>query len=289
MKKLILIVMLFYSSLANAQWVNTANESEIFTRFSYSSNNNFGLNLEPSGTNHGHFIHNNMNGVNQQVFYFGHANRTKQIFGISSTKDSGGNWKSRFVIDNNGNVGIGTNNLDHGKLTITQNEVDDYSSGLRLQNQVTGQSSYIRMDNSNNLRVDNATNASRNIILNGTGSGKVGIGSNSPTSKLFVKQSSEGSGSGVSIQDLATRTINIYGEGASGRQVISTSGTNNPLAFILNGTEAMRLDHRGHVGIGTTNLSDFKLSVDGKIRATEVKVYTGWADYVFEEGYHLKP
>ncbi|KXX71239.1 hypothetical protein [Flammeovirga sp. SJP92] len=118
--------------------------------------------------------------------------------------------------------------------------------------------------------------------------GKVGIGTNAPKSQLFVKQSGETNTSGLSIQDLATRTINIYGEGPSGRQVISTTGTNNPLAFILNGTEAMRMDYRGHVGIGTTNLSDFKLSVKGKIRAEEVKVYTGWADYVFEEDYHLK-
>ncbi|KXX71263.1 hypothetical protein [Flammeovirga sp. SJP92] len=40
--------------------------------------------------------------------------------------------------------------------------------------------------------------------------------------------------------------------------------------------------------IGTTSRGDYKLSVAGKIRAEEVKVYTGWADYVFEEDYNLK-
>ncbi|KXX71225.1 hypothetical protein [Flammeovirga sp. SJP92] len=45
----------------------------------------------------------------------------------------------------------------------------------------------------------------------------------------------------------------------------------------------------GNVGIGTKNTAGFKLSVNGNIRATEVKVYTGWADYVFEENYDLKP
>ncbi|WP_044213612.1 hypothetical protein, partial [Flammeovirga sp. OC4] len=79
--------------------------------------------------------------------------------------------------------------------------------------------------------VDHGTTTS-NISLNARG-GNVGIGTVSPTSRLFLKQSSEKSTSGLSIQDLATRTINIYGEGAAGRQVISTTGTNNPLAFIL--------------------------------------------------------
>ncbi|MBD0404601.1 tail fiber protein [Flammeovirga sp. EKP202] len=53
-------------------------------------------------------------------------------------------------------------------------------------------------------------------------------------------------------------------------------------------SERMRISGNGNVGIGTTNTSDFKLSVKGKIRAEEVKVYTGWADYVFEEDYELK-
>ncbi|KXX71237.1 pyocin knob domain-containing protein [Flammeovirga sp. SJP92] len=52
--------------------------------------------------------------------------------------------------------------------------------------------------------------------------------------------------------------------------------------------ERMIIDHYGNVGIGTNETTDFRLSVKGKIRAEEVKVYTGWADYVFEEDYNLK-
>lgn len=43
----------------------------------------------------------------------------------------------------------------------------------------------------------------------------------------------------------------------------------------------------GNVGIGTTNIGTWKLAVGGKIRAEEVKVETGWADYVFAKGYDL--
>ncbi|HAS46418.1 MAG TPA: hypothetical protein DCS93_38410 [Microscillaceae bacterium] len=46
------------------------------------------------------------------------------------------------------------------------------------------------------------------------------------------------------------------------------------------------------VGINTNKLSDgltnYALSVNGKVRANKIKVYTGWADYVFEKDYQLR-
>ena len=43
----------------------------------------------------------------------------------------------------------------------------------------------------------------------------------------------------------------------------------------------------GSLGIGTTNPNGWKLAVNGKIRAKEIKVETNWADYVFEDEYNL--
>ena len=44
----------------------------------------------------------------------------------------------------------------------------------------------------------------------------------------------------------------------------------------------------GNVGIGTEDPgTDWKLAVNGKIRSKEIKVETGWADYVFEKDYPL--
>ncbi|CAM1358436.1 hypothetical protein [Tenacibaculum xiamenense] len=45
----------------------------------------------------------------------------------------------------------------------------------------------------------------------------------------------------------------------------------------------------GNIGIGTTNTKGFKLGVNGKIAATEVKVatYGNWADFVFSKEYKL--
>ncbi len=44
----------------------------------------------------------------------------------------------------------------------------------------------------------------------------------------------------------------------------------------------------GQLGIGTTNLGAYRLSVNGNIRSKEVVVETGWADYVFNKKYPLR-
>jgi hypothetical protein len=43
------------------------------------------------------------------------------------------------------------------------------------------------------------------------------------------------------------------------------------------------------VGINTTNTAGYMLAVNGKIRSTELVVETGWADYVFDKNYKLRP
>ena len=42
------------------------------------------------------------------------------------------------------------------------------------------------------------------------------------------------------------------------------------------------------LGLATTNLGNYRLAVNGGIRAKEVVVETGWSDYVFESDYHLR-
>ncbi len=48
----------------------------------------------------------------------------------------------------------------------------------------------------------------------------------------------------------------------------------------------MVITNNGNVGIGTTNPTN-KLSVNGTIRAKEIIVNTGWADFVFDKAYQL--
>jgi hypothetical protein len=47
------------------------------------------------------------------------------------------------------------------------------------------------------------------------------------------------------------------------------------------------MDNNGNIGLGTANPFGWRLAVNGSIRAKEVRVETSWADFVFEETYHL--
>ncbi len=50
--------------------------------------------------------------------------------------------------------------------------------------------------------------------------------------------------------------------------------------------ERMRIDATGNIGIATST-PDYKLDVNGTIRAKEIKVATGWSDFVFDTDYNL--
>lgn len=67
-------------------------------------------------------------------------------------------------------------------------------------------------------------------------------------------------------------------------------GLNNNLTqFIIgleNGANSFAFNG-GNVGIGTFNPGSWKLAVNGKIRAKEIKVETGWSDFVFFDNYKL--
>ncbi|GAA4438705.1 hypothetical protein GCM10023091_19630 [Ravibacter arvi] len=87
-----------------------------------------------------------------------------------------------------------------------------------------------------------------------------------------------------------------YNELGSNRLYISNNSTSTPL--IYGEFDSNKLVFNGQVGVatsnfpstlGSTNLNSYKLFVKGGILAEEIRVRTGWADYVFEEGYVLKP
>lgn len=70
--------------------------------------------------------------------------------------------------------------------------------------------------------------------------------------------------------------------------VFHTNDSNDATQGAAGATEKMRIRGDGNVGIGTTNPTH-KLAVNGTIRAKEVIVDTGWADYVFDDSYRLAP
>lgn len=64
----------------------------------------------------------------------------------------------------------------------------------------------------------------------------------------------------------------------------TTVANNEARDFVTYKSQVNILDK---LGIGTNDTKDFNLAVNGKIRAKEIKVETGWSDFVFEKNYYL--
>ena len=76
--------------------------------------------------------------------------------------------------------------------------------------------------------------------------------------------------------------IGLYGGGTSLHSFYIAYGTSP-----WNSGQGIYVRNTGNVGIGITDPGTWKLAVNGNIRAKEIKVETGWADYVFEKDYPL--
>lgn len=131
--------------------------------------------------------------------------------------------------------------------------------------------------------------------------GNIGIGTTSPTEKFYVKGSvrleradggnhflinSDAQGNYITTDDPGANQKNLFvriaptGDNAVDRHIYLQAGKVNGVF-----QTRMFINGNGNIGIGT-NAPKEKLSVNGNIRAREVKVETAnWPDYVFAEAY----
>ncbi|TCC87303.1 hypothetical protein EZ428_21630 [Pedobacter frigiditerrae] len=133
--------------------------------------------------------------------------------------------------------------------------------------------------------------------------GNVGIGTNNPLAKLEVRNGN------ILVKNLANVTnesmpmiaqslsFGPYTAFGTSINTFTENEGNNSYAlqfltqetFLTGPKEKFRISANGNVGIGTATPNE-KLSVNGKIRAKEIKVEpnpASWPDYVFEEDYNI--
>jgi hypothetical protein len=135
------------------------------------------------------------------------------------------------------------------------------------------------------LNWDNSgSEAAQFNVLNGSdvlfkveSGGNVGIGEINPLNRL-------------SVRDDNHQIALIDGDNSGKTWTLSTANHENGFGVYEDG-DSSQVPHlfiadSGNVGIGTVNPTT-RLAVNGAIRAKEITVETGWADFVFEEGYEL--
>ena len=140
-----------------------------------------------------------------------------------------------------------------------------------------------------------------------TNAGKMGIGTSSFNNMLHVREGASGLtgyGQATAVFEANHENyINILSPAALQSGILfGTNGSNvhggiiyndpasiSGLQFRTNGNiTRMVVTNSGNIGMGTLSPA-YKLDVCGTIRSKEVRVETGWLDYVFADNYKLRP
>lgn len=209
----------------------------------------------------------------------------------SNASDSSVNWiSSDSSIATVSSSGIVTG-VSEGTVTIQATSVSN--------NTISGQAS-----------ISVTTNSVSSNWINGTSNslyytdGFVGIGTANPKEQFqigdaftFHDHVDDVLAFRASYDDFGSSNWNYL---EPNKSAFSISGTEDILFRIASGdgknvgdpiswTTALTIDENsGNIGIGNVALTDYKLGVDGKLRAREVRVdIDQWADYVFHNNYLL--
>lgn len=207
-------------------------------------------------------------------------------------------WSQSNTYPPSGNVGIGTMSPDHLLEVTGIGDYDDLGAprvSLENTTPLTGERWVLHSGNSGFFQIFQSPQATRFVI---NSSGNIGIGATDPSTKLEVYNSlieetfKLTTGTDGRTLTLRGETINFK---RAGSNYIAASNSSGALNFSTGGSDIyssqirMRITSNGFVGIGTNDPKS-KLSVNGQIRATEVKVLADISvpDYVFEPDYELR-
>ncbi|CAM1351616.1 hypothetical protein [Tenacibaculum halocynthiae] len=223
---------------------------------------------------------------------------------------------AKFYLNKDGEVGIGTT-TPSAKLEVKGDGVfnaTDDTNGIALHIRNTqGNNSFTfrgfttkgQLQAQNSLPFEIKETYGKTWFY-GSNGGNVGIGTTSPDKQLTVNSQIKILKSG-NARTQGDKAELIFGEINSDfysgsirlENTISNPGSVNPkMVFSLQDVNSytpdkvkdrMTILSNGNVGIGTADTKGFKLGVDGRVAATEVKVasYANWSDFVFEKEYKL--
>jgi hypothetical protein len=204
------------------------------------------------------------------------------------------------------NIGVGTT-TPADKLTV---QTATYNFGLSHTDGTVTVGTYIGYGmgwlgtKSNHPLAFFTNNSNQQMTI--TTNGNVGIGTITPDYRLNVSSNIVQSNTNTDLLKLTGQNpVMVFSNGTTDFGYIKAwtyqpyapftnglligSSPGNPIFFSTNNYSlSMIVADNGNVGIGTANPT-YKLSVNDNIHSKEVVVETGWADYVFNNNYQLKP
>ncbi|MEB3202991.1 MAG: hypothetical protein VKK05_09305, partial [Synechococcus sp.] len=163
-----------------------------------------------------------------------------------------------MCIQSTGNVGVGTTSpayaLDcssSAETAIRINSGAGYNAALRFSQAGTNKA-FVNYLNGGGLTFGPAGSETLRI----DSSGRVGIGTSSPSSDLHVKDNST-SYAALTLENSSSQKFEISTAPSNGAYLYAPNGTGSYLGFWTLNSERVRIDSSGRVGVGTASPGDY--------------------------------
>ncbi len=189
-----------------------------------------------------------------------------------------GTWS--FVSDGTYKGG-GNSRLYAGHVFMTGiNQVNYFKGKIAIGTMTPAYSFELRENRDGMVRA-----AIRNDSSGASAQASLMLLSNSTAGFDIISWGSGASGDFAAFPKANSVFLRTHSGSPADRMVIGT-GSNAPIHFITGDSHQVTIAGDGNVGIGTSNPAN-KLEVNGRVRAEEIIVETGWADFVFDDAYEL--